>query len=637
MIADASEDLLRGAKEHQATGTHSEGLVSRESDGLRGLIGETQRVEREVVGDRVRDGSSRVEADVRGRRRRQQGACVGRGVGVSREARGAHRTDAVDGRVGGEVMRARVRRAHDGPAAEDAVGQGGRSGGRDAIDGTERDAVGQFRGEVDDAARGADEVTDVEGDEAIGHAALDGDELGATGEEIDGTEGLAADGLLASAELEEPAAEIDGRGVGDPVQAAEAAVLVVEVEQRGIDVQGAGARERGIAVHHDGTAVEGGRAGVRAVAVEVERILARAGQADIAGRTGRKLAGVVVRVDQDVSSTASAGDVRTLVRHDGLGEGPAEELREAIEVERAADRREVVVGLEGVVTAELDCPLVKHEQAAHRVGPDGLQPGDCRTGRIDRQRAFPGLDERRAAAADAVAAGKGGGNRQVTKSPDVEGGGAGGHLIDDATGDGGDTARADEDTAGTEAELDAVAERQAGVPFDGEGITLGVESDDSAGIRGEQDVRVRDDALGGATEGGRVGLVFGRIEPAHVIGAEGGEGEIRGVSTRVVLVHNRPRHDATVSGAVTTALAREGGVSGETDLREGGRRESADAAEQQRSPGSGRRLVRCVVAPSCAAEPERGGIEELVLQLDADHAEALAESDVVEVLGGGCG
>ena len=534
-------------------------------------------------------------------------------------------------------MRAAGHGAEDGPAAEHAVGQRDRG----AVDSAEGDAVSGTRGEVGDGARIADEVVDRKRDGVFRAAAAGDDELRTAGDEGDGAEGFGAGRLVAAAEFEEGAAEIDGGVVGDAVEVVLQAVLVVQVEQRGIDVEGAGVREGRVAVHHDSSAVEGGHAGVAVVAPQVQGVLARAGEADVAGRTARELTAVVVGIDQEVTKgSAGAGDRGAAVGDDGFGEDPAEELRVAVEVERAADRREVVVRLEGVGAAELDRALIEHEQAAHRVGTDGAQSRDRRTGRLEGQRAFTGLDERRAAVADAVAAGQGRADGEVAERPDVERRGGGVRLVDDATGDDRGAARADQDAARTQGELDAVGERETGAVRDREGVALGVRGHRQAGAAGggQQEIGVGRDALGGAAEGERVGLVLTGIQRTDVVVGPAGRGErkVGREGARVVQVDDGPRHDAAVQRAGRTAFAREGRGGGELDGSAAGERREADAAEEHGDArGSrGRVLGRGVVAPGGAAEEEDRLREGEVLLLEADLTEALEERRVGEVLDG---
>ena len=531
-------------------------------------------------------------------------------------------------------MRAGGHGAEDGPAAEHAVGQRDRG----AVDSAEGDAVSGTRGEVGDGARIADEVVDRKRDGVFRAAAAGDDELRTTGDEVDGTEGFAAGRLVAAAEFEERAAEVDGGVVGDAVEVVLQAVLVVQVEQRGVDVQGAGVREGRVAVHHDAAAVEGGQAGMAVVAPQIQGALARAGEADVAGRTARELTAVVVGIDQEVTGAAGAGDRGAAVGDDGFGEDPAEELRIAVEVEGAADGREVVVGLEGVGAAELDRALIEHEQAAHRVGADGAQSRDRRTGRIEGERAFACLDERRAAVADAVAAGQGRADGEVAERPDVERGSRGGRLVDDATGDDRGAARADQDAAGTEDELDAFGERETGAVRDREGVALGVRGHRQAGAAGggQQEIGVGRDALGGAAEGERVGLVLTGIQRTDVVVGPAGRGErkVGREGARVVQVDDGPRHDAAVQRAGRTAFAREGRGGGELDGSAAGERRKADAAEEHGDARGGSGLDRGVITPGGAAEEEDRLREGEVLLLEADLAEALEERRVGEVLDG---
>ena len=637
-IADAGSDadeLGLRAPGHEATGTQGQGPAGGDVEGLAGLIGETQRIDRQVAGDRVRDGRSRVEADVRGGVSRQHRIGVRRGVGIARESRGAHRADAEFGSIGREVVRAGGHGAEDGPAAEDAVGQRDRG----AVDGAEGDAVRRARGEVGDRARATDEVVDRERDGVRRRAAAGDDELRTTGDEVDGAEGLGTGRLVASAEFEERATEIDGGVVGDAVEVVLQAVLVVQVEQRGVDVQGAGVGEGRVAIHHDGAAVEGGHAGVAVVAPQVERALARAGEADVAGRAGRELAGIVVGVDQEVTGAAVAGDRGAAVGDDGFGEGAAEELREAVEVQGTADGREVIVGLEGVGAAELDRTLVEHEQTAHRVDADGAQARDRGARRVDGQRTLPCLDERRAAVADAGAARHRGADREVAERPDVQRGSGGRGLVEDAAGDDRGAARADQDAAGTEGELHAVGEGETGAALDREGVALGVRGHRQAGAAGggEQDVGVRHDALGGAAEGRRVDVILGDVQRTDVaVGAAGGgEGQIGREGARVVQVDDGPRQDAAVLGAGAAAFTGEGRGVGELDGSTAGERRQADAAEEHGDARSrARGLGRSLVTPARAAEEEDRLREGEVLLPEADLAEALEEGRVGEVLDG---
>ena len=625
--------------EHDGARGDRQGLARRKIDLHARRIAETQGVDRQVVRDRD-DGAAGVQVDVRRGRRSDERVRVRGGVGVSREARSAERADAKGVGIRGEVAGAGSVGAVDRPAAEHAVGQHGSRGDVGTVELAEQDAVrGTAGGEVDGAVAGrAHEVADGEGRRGTEVVALLVKEERVAAEQVDGAEGLRSGRLGASAELEVTLAQVDDRRVVDAVRVVLEAVLVVEVQVGVTDVEGAGRREGGVAVHDGQAAVDQRRAGVRAVAPEVDRALTRAGEAHVAGEAGGQLAAAVVGVHHEVAVAGVARDDRALVGDDGFREHAVGELGLAVEIEGAADDGEVVVRLDGVRAAELDRALVEHEEAAERVGTDGAEAVDGRDRGSDGERALAGLDQRRAAVADAVAARERGRDGEVAEGPDVEAGGGGRDLVDDAAGDDGGAARADEDAAGTQAELDAVGERQAGVAFDRQRVALGVEADGQVARAGggEQDVRVRRHALGGAAEDGRVDLVFRGVEPADVVarGAEGDEGEVAGVSAGVVQVDDGPRQDAAVLGADGAAFAGERRRVGELDGSATGAGDLADAAEEQRDARGGGALRRGVVTPRGAAEPERRLRERQVLLLHADHAEALAERGVREAFEG---
>ena len=361
---------------------------------------------------------------------------------------------------------------------------------------------------------------------------------------------------------------------------------------------------------------------------EVGGTEAGAGQADISGQTTGELAARGISVDQQVAGAVGAGDVRALVGDGGLGEGAEEQLRLAVEVEGAADRREEIVREDGVVAAELDGALIEHEEAAHRVRAERAEAVDRGKRGRDGERALPCLDQRRAAVADAVAARERRGDGQVTERPDVQRGGGGRDLVDHAAGEGGDAAGADEQAARTQAELDAVGEGQAGAAFDGQRVALGVGAHGRGrGTgRGEQDVRVGR-ALGGAAEDRRVDLVFEGVEPADVVvdRAERREGDVGTEGAGVVEVDDGPRHDGAVADTRHARLAGKRGGGDELDGSAGGARSLADAAEHHRDARGRGGLDRGVVAPGRAAEHEVGRLQGEALLLDADRAEALAE------------
>ena len=219
-------------------------------------------------------------------------------------------------------------RAENGPAAEHTVGERDRG----AVDGGEGDAVRGARGEVGDGARGADEVVDGEHRAGLAGIARGDDELRTAGHEINGAEGLRAGRLLASAQLEQAAPQVDHGRVIDAIRVIRQAVGILEIEVGGIDIQRAGGGEGGVAIHHGQAAVDGRGTGVAVDTPEVEAVQAGTGQADVAGQAGRELASVVIGVDEQVTGPAGAGDRGTLVGDRRLGEAAGEELGVAVEV-----------------------------------------------------------------------------------------------------------------------------------------------------------------------------------------------------------------------------------------------------------------------------------------------------------------
>ena len=130
----------------------------------------------------------------------------------------------------------------------------------------------------------------------------------------------------------------------------------------------------------------------------------------------------------------------------------------------------------------------------------------------------------------------------------MEGGGAGGHLIDDATRDHGGTSRANENAAGAQAELHPIGDGQTGPALDGERVALGVERDSqiTRARRGEQHVRIRRHALGSAAEEARIDLILPLdVQRAEVIDtgvdAGGRERKVRVMGARVIQVDDGPR------------------------------------------------------------------------------------------------
>ena len=457
-------------------------------------------------------------------------------------------------------------RAENGPAAEHTVGERDRG----AVDGGEGDAVRGARGEVGDGARGADEVVDGEHRAGLAGIARGDDELRTTGHEINGAEGLRAGRLLASAQLEQAAPQVDHGRVIDTIQIVRQAVGILEVEIGGIDVQRGGTREGRVAIHHGQAAVDQRLAGVVAGTPEVQGIQARAGEAHVARDAGGDLAAEVIGVDQEMAVAVVAGDQRAAVGDRRLGEDTPEQLGLAVEVEGTTDGREVVIGLNGVGRTELDRALVDGEKAAQGVGADCAEPVDRRGDRGDGERARARLDERWATAADAVAARERGTDGQVADRPDVEPAEAV-DLVDHAAGDRRGAARADEDAAGAEVELHAIGESKTRAAFDGQRVALGVgrHGQAAAGDRGEEDVRIRGDALGGATEDRGVDFVFTRIEGTDAVArrTRGDEREVRGKRTRVIQVDESPRQDAAILGTGSAAFTGDRRGGGELDGR----------------------------------------------------------------------
>ena len=185
--------------------------------------------------------------------------------------------------------------------------------------------------------------------------------------------------------------------------------------------------------------------------VQVGVLRARTGELHVAlDRTG-PITGIVVVVIEEVRRGGGA------VRHDGVvgviilvTEDGIEELRAAVEVQRAADERGEVVGLDGVRQpgAEAHGTFVEHELAAEGVRSDGRETHDRRGRRIEHEGARARLDHRDAGVGSAVSAVDRGVDRQhrVTDRPDVEMREAR-RLVEHAAGDRRRAAVADQDTA----------------------------------------------------------------------------------------------------------------------------------------------------------------------------------------------
>ena len=450
-----TESLGRGAEEEQATGSEREGLVSGDVDRIAGDIAHAQAVQGRIDRDGDGAGDRGVDADIVGRR--GEGDGVGRRgqVGVGPETVGAERGDAESRDRGGEVAG-----ADDGPTAEDAAREAGVRQRRirqiDSVEVTDHDA-----GRGTDDARGAVKVDgtpagdaikagDVELGRTAGDAGASHIEEGVRRGQSDRTDQFRVVRLLATAEFDESATHGDGRGVVEAVVQADGAG-VLEIQAAVVDLDRGGVDQAGVVAEQDAAAVDdgGARVGVRRVQVGVLR--ARTGELHVAlDRTG-PITGIVVVVIEEVSRGGGA------VRHDGVvgviilvTEDGIEELRAAVEVQRAADERGEVVGLDGVRQpgAEAHGTFVEHELAAEGVRSDGRETHDRRGRRIEHEGARARLDHRDAGVGSAVAAVDRGVDRQhrVTDRPDVEMREAR-RLVEHAAGDRRRAAVADQDAA----------------------------------------------------------------------------------------------------------------------------------------------------------------------------------------------
>ena len=649
LAVDGADGVAGAAEEEEAARRERQGLAGGDVDGVGGRaigadIAHAEAVQGGVRGDDDGPGDDGVEVDVVGRSGQRDRVGRGRQVGVRREAVRAERGDA-EARDGGRE----VAGIGDGPAAEDAAGEAGvRRGGVGQVGAVEvaddhagrRADLAVGAGEVDRAAaHRAVEAGDVElRGTADGGGTVDVDER-VRGGQGDHAEQLGRGGLLAAAQFQDAAAQRDGGRVVEAVGQADRAVGVVEVEAAVVDLDRGGVDQAGVVAQEEVAAVDDGRTRVGVRGVEVGGLGARAGELHVALDRAGPVAGGVVVVDQEVARGERG------VRDDGVagvvilvGEDAVEELRAAVEVQRAAHERGEVVGLDGVGEpgAEAHGTLVEHELAAQGIGADGGQARDRRGRRIEHEGARAGLDHRHAGVRGAATAVDRGVDRQDggAHRPDVERGAVEG-LVEHAAGDAGRAAVADQDAAGDEREADAVTEEEAGGAGEGEGVGDDVSVDEAGPDVVQLDVVVRRDR----------GRVFARLQrtddavrragvAAAARLADGGEVGAEAVDRDV---GQGPREDALAGGAVGAVRPVEGRTAREDDVgiaRVVGDAEVLAAEEHGSAAGveaaGGRVLGRGDVVGR--AEEDHGHLAGQVL-LEGDRRGATAEGRLAEVLG----
>ena len=610
-----------------------------------GDVIEAQRIDRLVGRDRDRQRDPGADVEVRGGRGVGQGVHVGCRVGVTKETVGAHRAHAVDRRVGSEVVGARADRAHDGPAADDAVGEAGR-GERHAVEVLDLDAVIQAGREVGRRTEITDEVTDSQGRGRIRTGAVGDIEL-----RLAERQGRRADAfrriiLGASAEFEVAAAHGDRGRIVEAVHVVAPAVVVLEVEVTEVQVDRRGRRQTGVLIHDREAAVDEGRAGIGQVGVEVERAVTGLGELHISRDSTREVTGI--RRDHQVTRAAGAGDISPVAWDPGVVEEAVGLQRGAIEVQRAGHRGEVVVRLDGVVDAgaELERALIEDELARERIRARRGEAVDGRGDRGDRERARPVLDQRHIAAGDAVTAREGRIDRQVADRPDSERREVV-REVEDTARDGRGAAGADQDTARAQIELGAIGDGEVRVAIKGERVARGVADDRRArvwdtevGATDELQVGSGRGAGRGADDRGRISLVFGTSQRSEVTdeGAvrDDASGRKGGALPRRTEVNKRPRKHRAVGRAGSTSLARPGRVDDELDARTGRLRRVTDTTEEEGSAVGGGGLRGSRVGPGRGtAEGENRLGEARVLLRDSEHVgSAIGDHEGVEILVG---
>ena len=287
------------------------------------------------------------------------------------------------------------------------------------------------------------------------------------------------------------------------------------------------------------------------------------------------IAGGVVVVIEEVRRVAGG------VHHDGVigvvilvREHAVEELRAAVEVQRTASERGVVVGLDGVGEsgAKAHGPFVQHELAAEGIGADGRETDNRRGRRIDDEGTRTRLDEGNSPVRGAVAAVHRRIDRQLGRAnrPDIERRG-GVDLIKHAAGNDGGAAIAHKDTTRGEREAHAVREGDVRTAFDRQRVRREVRADRRGEIGGELQVviietrrNVRIGILGSAE--GTDDAVAGKSSTAAAGVGDSGEGITLLVADLISPSDNGPGEDTLGGGTITTVLADEGDAAREDDV-----------------------------------------------------------------------
>ena len=271
---------------------------------------------------------------------------------VSAEAALPHHADAVDRVVSGVVVPIR-----NGPRSEDAVGLGSEAGVKGDAGGVAW-LTDVATSEVDGGAGRAGERGEAEeGRDEVAAAVVGGERIAALG---DGQRAEAfADVFASEAGIDQDAAaHADGGGVADAVVVHPLGIPVgVDRERRIIQDQFRGIEERTVILQRVATAEEGGDAAVAQRTRHGERIAADA--TEIHAHTGSRAveAGIGTRqIGDEVAGPGRAGDEAAAVHLAAVLE-VTDELREAVEVERAAEGvHEILLAgaIDGVVETEFD-------------------------------------------------------------------------------------------------------------------------------------------------------------------------------------------------------------------------------------------------------------------------------------------
>ena len=360
------DELARAGGSRPAGGQHATRGDGADAGGEPGVIAAQQAAELEIE-DRVRgretDVIDRTAGQAEHRRARvgrqgQRRVRLDRDLGqlarpkigiIADEATRADRADAESGIIGEVISRTR-----DRPGAEEATAEGRRSRREVKVRGVARQALVIAR-DVEGRARGTRQRGDGEVGGPEGAAGVRQRDVIVTLGDRQRADRLGRGLISEPLDRQAAAAQRDRRRVVQAVVVLEAEVAVVIDRQRGV-VQRDRRRVRQRAVVAEGqrAAGEGGRAAEGLGAAELERVAADAGETQVgAGDGAHERLASAVHVDHEVRRRgAGVRDRAAGVGSRAEGDQAADELRRAVEVERAVrlDVEEIgAAGPEGVV------------------------------------------------------------------------------------------------------------------------------------------------------------------------------------------------------------------------------------------------------------------------------------------------